>query len=127
MIDPTTADGWLTLVSHWPDCISLIVGSLVGFVLSSMLDLYFLPVPANDAQTRRQKGGLFLFCWGISTLASIAMWYFLDGKDSWSMRIVVSLIVSAPAYALYPMFARVAAGLLKKFFNIDLSSAWSKQ
>ena len=124
---PETVNGWLVLASHWPDPISLFVGSLVGFVLTSMIDLYFLPTPADDVHARRQKGGLFLFCWATSTAAACGMWYFLDKGDPWSMRVTVSLIVCGPAYALYPIFARVAAGLVKKFCGVDLTTAWGKQ
>lgn len=120
------ADKWLTLASHWPDIVSLIVGTVVGFIFTMMIDLYFLPVYTDTAQQRRQQGLTFLLCWGASTAASVGMWTFLDGADSWSERIVVSLIVSVPAFWGYPYIARIASGLLKKFLNIDLSSAWSK-
>ena len=126
MFNPKQADDWLTLATHWPDLLSCVAGSVAAFTVASAIDLYFLPVPANDAQRRRQQGGLFLFCWIAGTAGSVGMWSFLDVADPWAMRIIISLIVCGPAYTLYPLFARVAAGLLKKFFNIDLSSAWSK-
>lgn len=117
---------WLSMASHWPDLISLVVGTVVGFVLTMMIDLYFLPVYADAQQQRRQQGLTFLLCWTTSALASIGMWWALDNEDKWNVRIIVSVIVSVPSFWGYPYLARIVAGLLKKFLGIDLSSAWSK-
>lgn len=124
-MDLFDASKWLALAAHYPDLIALIVGTMVGFVFTMMIDFYFLPVYTDAARQRWQKGITFLICWASSTAASVGLWTFLDPPDPWGMRIVVSLIVSVLSFFAYPYLAQIAAVVLKKC-GVDLSSAWSK-
>lgn len=120
------ADKWLALAAHYPDLIALLVGTLVGYVFTTMIELYFLPIYTDEKDQRRQKGLTFIFCWLVSGTCSAIIWVFIDPADPPLMRISISYIVSVLSFAGYPVIAKVATVLLKRV-GIDLGSAWIKQ
>lgn len=117
ILDPAS---WLSLASHYPDLVAILIGTLVGYVFTVTVEAYFLPTPPS----RRQKGLTFLICWLASGTASGILWAFLDPKDPPKMRIAISFTVSILSFAGYPIIARIASTLLKRF-GVDMGSAWS--
>jgi hypothetical protein len=116
---------WLAVLSHYPDLIALLVGSLVGYVFTAMVEMYFLPIYTDPVQQRRQQGLTFLLCWFTSAGASTVLWTFIDHGDPMQMRIWISVVVGVLSFAGYPLVARVATSILKRF-GIELGSAWTK-
>lgn len=115
---------WLDLAAHYPDLIALVIGSLVGYVFTMMIELYFLPVVTEPSAVRQQKGLTFIICWLASTFCSTVLWRYMDSADPFAMRFAVSAIVSVLSFAAYPLIARIGTALLAKF-GVDLGSAWS--
>lgn len=111
----------LDLVSRFPDIVALVVGSLIGYVFTAMMELYFLPLTEDAAQKRLQKGLTFVLCWLASGTASAILWVFLDPRDRPAMRISISYLVAVLSFAGYPFLAKVATGLFPK-----IGSAWAK-
>jgi len=111
----------LNLGQNWPDLVALGTGSLVGYVFTAMIELYFLPILTNEAEKRRQKGLTFLLCWFASTACSTILWAFMDPKDPVAMRVSVSCIVSILSFAGYPLIAQVATNFFPR-----LGSAWRR-
>jgi hypothetical protein len=120
MMDYKEIVAWLLdLGQHEPDLLSLIVGGAVALGLTLVLERYFLERAIDDAAKRRQKGGTFLFYWAVSAVAAAGLWWALDPADSWSVRIVVCVIVEPLPFFGYPF---LGAFLTEKF--PDLGSAW---
>lgn len=104
-----------------PDLLSLAVGTLAGFVLTIVLERYFLPTACTPASQRLQQGCTFLFCWWISALICGSLWWVLDGKALIKTRIVISLVVSIFPFPGYPFLARMLASRWSAF-----GTAWTK-
>lgn len=110
----------LELIAQYPDAVSVVLGTLAGYVLTVMVETYFLPTETDAARLRRQKGLTFLFCWLASGAASSLLWSVLDPKDARGERIIVSYVVGVFAFAGYPFLAKVATSLWPR-----IGSAWS--
>jgi len=110
----------LNVGSHYPDLMCLMVGSLSGYLLTVVLELWFLPTVTEPDAKRRQQGYTFLFYWLMATGASSIMWWAIDPVDQFHVRLVVSLVVSVFGFFGYPMIARA---LSAKYPSIG--SAWN--
>lgn len=99
-------DEFYALGMHNPDLLALIIGSLAGFALTIVLELYFLPTTTDPDRKRRQKGYTFLFCWFASTVASALFWLAIDTADSAYVRWTICAIVSVFGFFCYPVLAR---------------------
>lgn len=112
---------WIVgLGEHYPDLVALIVGNLVGFVFTCMMERYFLPVRTAPSEIRRMQGLTFVLCWMASGTASAILWVSMDPTDPLSVRLGVSYTISILSFAGYPFIARVATGLFPK-----IGSAWA--
>ena len=110
----------LDLWVHYPDLIILILGTAVGFLLTTALERYYLPTVTDPDAKRRQQGLTFLFCWGMSVAMSELLWWALDPADSVRIRTVVSVTTGVIGSFFYPALARY---LTAKFPIIG--SAWN--
>lgn len=115
------ADWFLHLGEHYPDLVALVVGTLVGYVFTAMLERYFFPMPIDPIAKRRLQGLTFILCWLSSGTASAILWVAIDPQDPLSVRLSVSYVVSILSFAGYPFLAKVATGIFPK-----IGTAWSK-
>lgn len=111
----------LDLGVNYPDLVSLVLGTLIGYVFTAMMELYFLPLTTNAIDKRKQQRLTFVLCWLASGTASAILWVFLDPKDKPAMRISISYLVSVMSFAGYPFLAKVATGLWPR-----IGSSWAK-
>lgn len=112
----------LDVASHYPDVVALVFGTLIGYVFTVMVELYFLPIETDPGRLRRQKGLTFILCWIASGACSSVLWSFLDPADSRKERIMISYLVGVLSFAAYPFLAKVATNLWPK-----IGSAWSRR
>jgi hypothetical protein len=110
----------LALIASYPDVVALILGSLIGYVFTVMIERYFLPIYTDPKDQRRQQGLTFLLCWLASATCSSLLWLFLDPKDRPFERIAISLLVGVLSFPGYPFLAKLATSLYPK-----VGSAWS--
>lgn len=112
----------LNIGGHNPDLVALLVGNLVGFVFTCMIERYFLPVSSSQEQMRRLQGLTFIICWLASGTASAILWVSMDPADALSVRLGVSYTISILSFAGYPIIARLATNLFPK-----IASAWAEK
>ena len=110
----------LALIAQYPDVLSLIAGTLIGFTFTTMIERYFLPQYTGPNDRRQQQGLTFILCWGASSYASAVLWALIDPKDSPRFRITVSVLVGVLSFPGYPLIAKVVTGLWPR-----LGSAWA--
>jgi hypothetical protein len=119
MIETVTA--WLAFAGSHIDAVAVLVGSLVGYVLTVTLERYFLPIARDPAVRRRQRGFTFLVCWLASGTGSALLWWSLEPATAVSVRLTVSYVLGVLAFPVYPV---LAAWLTARFPAIG--SAWAQ-
>ncbi len=119
MIETLTT--WLAFAGQHIGILAVLVGSLVGYVLTVMLERYFLPLVQGRAARRRQRGFTFLFCWLASGTGSALLWWALEPATPPSVRLTISYVLGVLAFPVYPV---LADWLTAKFPAIG--SAWAK-
>lgn len=119
MIETITA--WLAFAGSHVDILAVLLGSVVGYVLTVTLERYFLPIVQDPAARRRQRGFTFLFCWLASGTGSALLWWALEPATPPSVRLTVSYVLGVLAFPVYPV---LAAWLTERFPAIG--SAWAR-
>ena len=112
----------LALVAQYPDVLSLVLGTLIGFVFTTMIEWYFLPQYTDPGTRRRQQGLTFILCWIASSYASAVLWALLDPSDAPSFRIKVSILVGVLSFPGYPLIAKLATAIMPR-----IGSAWASK
>lgn len=110
-----------SLVGDYPDLFILLLGGLIGYVLTLMLERYFLPIVQDPEAKRHQKGATFIFCWIVSGTASVLLWGALDPAKPLYARVVIGYLVNALTFLVYPVLARMATNKWPA-----IGTAWSK-
>ena len=113
---------YLGVLSHYYALISLIVGGIVGYTLTVMLERYFMPIATDPQTKRRQKGITFLFCWATSSISSCLMWWSLEPEDKHSAILAISFCVSVLSFVLYPIVVRYMMTHYP-----EIGSAWKRE
>lgn len=116
-----TIQTWLSAAANYFGLGSVIIGCMVGYVLTVMLERYFLPVVHDAQEKRRQRGLTFVFCWLASGTASALLWWALDGEHPVSARVTISYTIGVLSFVAYPVLAN---HLTAKYPAIG--SAWAK-
>ena len=101
--------------------LALLGGSLSGYVLTVMLERYFLPIALRPDEIRRQKGLTFLFCWVASSTASAGLWWALDPVYRFGPRLVICYVLGVLTFPAYPIIARYLSDRFPR-----IASAWMR-
>lgn len=112
---------WLFgLAGHYPVLFALPVGGVFGMTCTVALERYYLPLAPDPTALRHQKGATFLFCWSVSALAGIALWWAWAPPTPWPSRMIVSAVFGVLVFFGYPP---IVSWLCVRFPSIG--SAWN--
>jgi len=107
----------LNFGAHWPDLTSIVIGTVSGWALAALVELYVIPL---NASARSQKGLTALVTVVTSAIASSLIWGVMAPHDPPKMRIVVSCVL-AP---ISPFSYVLVGALLTKYFP-SIGSIWA--
>jgi hypothetical protein len=96
---------WLEAAAGYLPLVSVIVGTLSGWIVSLVVEAFFLPLYWPK---RTQQGVTVVLNIAASGLGASLMWWALDGGTSFSHIAAVSFVVSPLAAVLYPIVGRWA-------------------
>lgn len=116
-----TLAAWIAFGAAHIKIAAVITGSAVGYVLTVMLERYFLPIVYAPEARRRQKGMTFLFCWLASGTGSALLWWAIEPGFPAGPRVAICYVLGVLAFPVYPIVARA---LTERFPLIG--SAWAK-
>jgi hypothetical protein len=119
-MDIPSIESVLDFAARWPVVLSIIVAGAAGWILTLILERYFLPTVETAEDVRHQKGVTFVLNWLLATIFTTILWDALEPQASLVTRLEVSIVAGIITAFVYPMLARVAT---KRW--PEIGSAWS--
>jgi len=98
----------LAFAGRWPILLSIVVAGAAGWILTLVVERYFLPTVHDPEAIRHQKGATFVINWALGTLLTSILWDALVDDVPLVTRLEVSVVAAIVTAFLYPILARLA-------------------
>lgn len=118
-MDTSTIETVLAFAGRWPILLSIVVAGAAGWMLTLVVERYFLPMVSAPEAVRRQKGFTFVLNWLLAAGATTLLLHALVPESRLVTRVEVALVSSLITAFVYPILARLAT---KRW--PDIGSAW---